>query len=67
MKLALQASLSENSFHPSIPARGASNQLSQEQEDFLLAKAIEESEREAATAGATNPRGRRSLPNCEIS
>jgi len=70
LQLALQASMSDSSGNS---GRSASNStpgsvapFSQEQEDFLLAKAIAESEREAQAVGNGSSGNQRSGKNCQI-
>ena len=51
--------------HPPTVASGSAHALSQEQADFLLARAIAESEREARrTAGSSRPRIQQR--NCQL-
>ncbi|OXA58747.1 AN1-type zinc finger protein 2A [Folsomia candida] len=62
-QLALQASLNPNATVLPVP----NHTITQEQEDFLLAKAIAESEAGVVGDVSATNRGRRSQPNCEIS
>lgn len=63
MRLAMQASLGANGITPIT----SNTMSSQEHEDFMLAKALAESEAEAARSSSRNNGQRRNNQNCEIS
>ncbi|CAG7722471.1 unnamed protein product [Allacma fusca] len=70
LQLALQASMSDSTGNSARAASNATSssipQFSQEQEDFLLAKAIAESEREAQAVGNGSNGNQRRGNNCQI-
>jgi len=65
LQLALQASLADSGATSAVSNSSSGRNTSQEHEDFLLAKAIAESERDANSTAGRQTRNRH--PSCKVS